>query len=501
MIPVVSRNVKVDASGLLKRYISVAPILAQRISSIIYPTSTLLQNHYYLLKGTQHSVKYLKQYLTDVGLFHLLINSDCLSKTLRSKFKKFTNERFGPNTVQSKRINVGNFENLFNEHSYIDEHLFKELCQHFQNLRDVGIVSYKLEGKLKNLEQFLVTGNFSGDPVTQALKAKLYLELLFLEDQCSNAAKEEASSTKKEELDEEKEESDKKTEQNASNLIKKATHAIKSQDGIQARDENSKSLAETIKPDLFEQKVINNFSRDKGILTEQKIDLSYENLYKKKKIKDRTGDMTIEVNKKLTLKGVSKNQIAHPLFAVNHVQKKLLKKEYYVTDTDRERAVFILIDVSGSMKSYGKLAIRNGLIMDRFAAVQKGRCRLFLEGYLLGTEKMLQEIKTPEDLTRWIHLNPNGGDTNVGMAVKQLINTEKFKQFTDKGLKGEIILVNDGQDDMPSFHAPENVIIHAMQLADVTSDTKEEEYYNQQLVDIAKKNNGKFVFINAYKHQ
>jgi len=34
MIPVVSRNVKVDASGLLKRYISVAPILAQRISSI-----------------------------------------------------------------------------------------------------------------------------------------------------------------------------------------------------------------------------------------------------------------------------------------------------------------------------------------------------------------------------------------------------------------------------------------------------------------------------------
>lgn len=458
--------------------------------------------------------------------FDIYMNVDSvalISEEKRKELTKIIDLRFN-NVINgyNHRIDLTRYhQEMFNPNCYIDVDTFMDIYQHMQNQEDIPITTYDLTGKLEGFEQLLDVRNFTGDTLTKAMKAKIYIELLIMDQECSNAQQGEGEGEEGEgegqgqakegegEDGEGQAMSDKASPAEGDPdgdmreyIVKQAHHEKRVFDNIQARDPNAPSLkdSEMKKVDLFEQKTIQEFAKDKGIITEKKIDISYESLFKMEQEKDLSGDMQIEKNKSYRLKGVSKTQMGNPLFKIKHAQKQLFRREYYKYVTKNERAVFILVDVSGSMSSYGKIAVRNGIFADRWDAVMKGRCRLFIEGYLDHRQDMLMEIKNAEDLAQWSQLRPTGGDTRVENAVRELMQTKEFKQFTKNGQQGEIILINDGQDRMPPFKAPDNIIIHAMQLADADEDEgSDERYKNTDLENIALKNGGKYVFFNTYK--
>lgn len=513
MVPVLSRKVPVniDKLDIAYRMLPVASPMAQRVVSMVDPSRYLTRYDFETSHGKIHNGNVL-DYLRMYGSFYLEkspFGSIKPQETIE-KQREIVNKRFGYKIMEDRHIDLFPYhqlQNFFNPNAFVSKEVFLEIYQHFQNLQDVGFVNYLLEGDLKDMDSILTQRNFRGDPLMSAIKAKIYLETLMLQQECASAAQA-AQQDNSQDGDQEdegqsnKQDLDNKDESEEPSFYQAVRDAHREKEVFDKYSPYTRQAAleenDLQQPDLFEQHAVNKFAQDKGILTEKKIDLSFDSVYKTELERDRNGEMVYVPNKTLSLKGVPKSSLANPMFKSKHAGKKLLKKDYFKRITKNELVVFILVDVSGSMCSLGKIRVRNAILMDRFDAVMKNRCQLYVQGYLTQAIGQPTHIKDLDTLTQWTHLRPNGGDTDVQNAVRTTIQGSIFQSYLKKGLKGEIIIINDGQDRMPPFTAPQGVKIHAMQLADV-GDNDEERYIKQDLKKITEMNNGRFVFFNTHK--
>lgn len=513
-VPVVGRRVDFNVSEFDRavRLLPVASIMAQRVLSIVSPGYILLRYRYEDLALGSVNRSNIHDYINRYCYFMCYPPDDLTVdyKKVEERMARI-NKRLGYEVISHSQLNLTEYyqeKYFFNAEAFVSKELFTEIHQHFQNLQDTNVVSYALEGDLAGMDEILTRENFRGDPLMSAIKAKVYLETLMMQQEQEQQEGGSGSADQGEPDEEGKgagaaadmDDGEDKGQPSFIQAVRDAHHEKEVRDKRYPYQKQKALEDNDIQaPDLFEQRTVADFAKDKGMITDKKIDLSFDSIYKREEVRDRNGHMRYIPNKEYNLKGVPKSSLAHPLFKSKHASRRLMKRDYFKKITKNEVVVFILCDVSGSMNTTGKLRVRNAIFMDRFEAVMKNRCQLYIQAYLESAIDDPKHINNADALTSWTTLRPNGGDTDVQRAVKETIKSKVFKSYLDKGIKGEIIIINDGQDSMPPFTAPEGVRIHAMQLADVGHEHDESKYRNEDLVQIAEMNNGKYMFIDTYR--
>ena len=151
------------------------------------------------------------------------------------------------------------------------------------------------------------------------------------------------------------------------------------------------------------------------------------------------------------------SQIGMPTFNV-----KLAQKALQVRDVEQaaKQILIFLIDISGSMSCYDKISWIKALMHNRLTAVKAGDAELFVVPFeMKAFLDKVTAVRTAEEAIRLGGLGwyPEicGGDTDVEEAVRQVCNSidrGNIGGHALNGVKPEIVVINDGQDDVdPSF--------------------------------------------------
>lgn len=408
---------------------------------------------------------------------------------------EIVNEYFDYKVLDGSLLNLKPYpedkNKFFAPKFYINEETFTDLHQHFINHDDASSpLSYKLDGKLKDLDEVLHPGNFSGDPLTRALKAKVMLDLMFMKEDADCQCKGQSNKSK-----DGKSKGESEGERKKKVMSKLRTNKDVDDDarGWSGSTEEGRNEADS---DLIDKTLATSFLRDKGVISNQQVDLSFKTQIKRTKKKSEEGEFEFTRQKKHTLKGLRKGDIAHPNFMQKFITKQNLQKERWDYEDNYKRIVFVIVDISGSMDTIGKHTVRNAIIADRLEALMNGHCRLFVGGYLYQIEDF-KEITNPQDAAYFLSIIPDGGGTSVESAVKDLISREEFKEAMADGTKGEIIVVNDGEDTMGPFENDGSFVIHGMQLGN----GPEAKYAKEGLVHLCSSTGGKFLYFDTSKYE
>ncbi len=497
MIPVVGLKSMYGMGDISSRMVHSLPYIGHKIASSLGDKYQLYTRSYEM----KASIKELLDSLSHMTYIR--------HKSRHSSDRDFNtrvqvvNEKYGyPVVVAKNYAKEFDFYNhctdpqyFFAPNLYVDKETFDQLHQHFLNFEHTRkSQSYKLEGKLEGMDDMMNPNNFKGDALTQAVKAKAFLDLLDVEQEQNSQCQQPGQGKPGDKEDKDK-------EQTQRNKLIQAMRDDKNVNDEFYGDGNGGQFDEgqVQKPDAMEKALTEAFLRDHGIISDHEIDLSFNQFMERSLKKDPQGDIYYERQKDFSVKNIRKGELAHPDFVRRFISKQTLQKVKYTQEDKFERIVFMLIDVSGSMSTTGKLRVRNAIISDRFKAVQEGYCRLFIGGYLNGITKEFKEVVTVEDANYFINLSPYGGGTSVEQSIKDLLRHEYFKDAMKnaKSAKGEIIIVNDGEDTMGPFDNDGSFLVHGMQLGN----GPESGYLNEGLLELTRTTGGKYLYFDTNKQE
>ena len=140
---------------------------------------------------------------------------------------------------------------------------------------------------------------------------------------------------------------------------------------------------------------------------------------------------------------------------------KLLTKDLIVSvPVDRKeqtQKIIIILDFSGSMDEQNKQLWVNAILIDRFKYVMKGEAEVFFSYFVDCVEDLdFKHITNREDVINFWQTfsnEPNGGTTEVGEMVKYIASSIEMGKLCNLDIdlsqeKPEILVINDGQDDI-----------------------------------------------------
>lgn len=142
-------------------------------------------------------------------------------------------------------------------------------------------------------------------------------------------------------------------------------------------------------------------------------------------------------------------------------QAKLLTKDLVVTvpveRKEQKQKIIIILDFSGSMRTDFKQDWVNAIMIDRLKYVLKGEAEVFFSYFVSEPHQMhFQHIHDRESVySFWNTFSnvPNGGMTEVGQMVERISSEISQKKLMNLDIdlseeKPEILVINDGQDDI-----------------------------------------------------
>jgi uncharacterized protein with von Willebrand factor type A (vWA) domain len=163
---------------------------------------------------------------------------------------------------------------------------------------------------------------------------------------------------------------------------------------------------------------------------------------------------------------------------------KFLTKDLTVNvPVDRKeqiQKIIIILDYSGSMCDVEKQIWVNAILIDRFRYVMKGEAEVFFSYFVDDPSELdFQHIKNREDVIEfWRHFSndPNGGMTEVGDMVDYIANEISSGKLCNLQIdlsqeKPEILVINDGQDDIGTEQFPYKV--NAVSLMEFSNELKD----------------------------
>lgn len=176
---------------------------------------------------------------------------------------------------------------------------------------------------------------------------------------------------------------------------------------------------------------------------------------------------------------------------------KLLMKDLVVSvpvdKKEQKQKIIILLDFSGSMHEPFKQDWVNAILIDRFRYVMKGEAEVFFSYFVDDPDAMhFHHVHDRESVIKfWQQFSnePNGGMTRVGDMVERIASDViKQKKLHNLSIdlseeKPEILVINDGQDNIHSKQFPYKV--NAICLAQM----------NNQLKDLCIETHGKKVYV------
>ena len=140
---------------------------------------------------------------------------------------------------------------------------------------------------------------------------------------------------------------------------------------------------------------------------------------------------------------------------------KLLTKDLTVNvpvdKKEQMQQIIIILDFSGSMHDDEKQIWVNAILIDRFKYVMKGEAEVFFSYFVHDPDRLeFQHIKNREDVINFWQTfsnEPNGGTTEVGEMVQRIAEDITLGKLCNLDIdlseqKPEILVINDGQDDI-----------------------------------------------------
>lgn len=151
-------------------------------------------------------------------------------------------------------------------------------------------------------------------------------------------------------------------------------------------------------------------------------------------------------------------------------RSKFLTKDLSVNvPVDRKeqiQKIIIILDYSGSMDYDEKQIWVNAILIDRFKYVMKGEAEVFFSYFVDSIDDLqFKHIKDREDVINFWQTfsnSPNGGMTEVGDMVEHISNEIQNGKLCNLDVnlseeKPEILVINDGQDDIGTDKFPYKV--------------------------------------------
>ena len=165
-----------------------------------------------------------------------------------------------------------------------------------------------------------------------------------------------------------------------------------------------------------------------------------------------------------------------PTFKYRLATKQLRVKE---RKNSEKQALILLIDDSGSMCYQPKIAWVKSLILNRLDAVAKGEAELIIAWFVTSIDfGNSVKITTKEQAIAFIKKDFYGtfgaGGTNIQNAVREAcdcVNKNKFGRHPLNGIRPQIVVINDGDDDVDKSYKPE-ITTHGFILGRDNNDMK-----------------------------
>lgn len=142
--------------------------------------------------------------------------------------------------------------------------------------------------------------------------------------------------------------------------------------------------------------------------------------------------------------------------------------------------IIIILDFSGSMHEEQKQIWVNAILIDRFKYVMRGEAEVFFSYFVHDPEQLhFQHITNKEEVIRFWQTfsnEPNGGGTEVGEMVEYIANEISSHKLCNLQVdlsqeKPEILIINDGQDDIGTDAFPYKV--NAVSLIEFNDDLRD----------------------------
>ena len=177
---------------------------------------------------------------------------------------------------------------------------------------------------------------------------------------------------------------------------------------------------------------------------------------------------------------------------------KFLTKDLTVNvPVDRKeqiQKIIILLDFSGSMDYDDKQVWVNAILIDRFKYVMRGEAEVFFSYFVHDEDQLkFQHIKNREDVIAFWQTfsnEPDGGETEVGLMVERVADEISNRRLCNLDIdlseeKPEILIINDGQDDIRTEEFPYKV--NAISLLE----------FSEELRDLCNATSGKQIEITS----
>lgn len=250
-------------------------------------------------------------------------------------------------------------------------------------------------------------------------------------------------------------------------------------------------------PNINEQLELNELSRDKKMEILNKLSLigEFGGEFKVEKDisekivanSDQYAKMIMRSYDQMTM--VDLYQRLLPNFDIKFLTKDLTVN-VPVDRKEQKQKIIIILDFSGSMSEDQKQLWVNGILIDRFKYVMRGEAEVFFSYFVHRTEDLdFQHIKDRADVVNFWQTfsnNPDGGTTKVGEMVEHIAEEISNKKLCNLDIdlsqeKPEILIINDGQDDINIDEFPYKV--NAITLME----------YNRELKNLCTKSGGKLI--------
>jgi Mg-chelatase subunit ChlD len=134
---------------------------------------------------------------------------------------------------------------------------------------------------------------------------------------------------------------------------------------------------------------------------------------------------------------------------IRAAEKNVMVRER-VSRIDRKLFVYVIVDASGSMTEYNRIAKQAGIVMNRCQAVTEGLAEMYLRRFevgLIGDEYHIHDKESAEhamELAKSGALN-NGGGTGIQTAMDEAV--ERIRELsTEHHCHPELIVISDGDD-------------------------------------------------------
>jgi len=149
---------------------------------------------------------------------------------------------------------------------------------------------------------------------------------------------------------------------------------------------------------------------------------------------------------------------------------KLLMKDLVVSipvdRKEQKQKIIIILDYSGSMDDPFKQDWVNAILIDRFRYVMQGEAEVFFSYFVDNPDEMhFQHVHDRQSVIKFWQTfsnDPNGGMTRVGDMVERIASEVGNKKLMNLNIdlseeKPEILVINDGQDNIHSDGFPYKV--------------------------------------------